>query len=303
MKNNNSVLVGVDYSEPSDNAIREAARLAAWDGTQLVAVNILDERTLERAKDEIKLDEARMIEAQQRRLDRHIEAILGPGHGVRCEFLVGHPFRGMVTLCEQFHIGLIVLGSHGLVDDNPYRVGTLATRCIRKAKPNVLLVRDWQEGAFRRVCACIDFSENSREAAGSAVRIARQDVAELDFLHVHLPMTSLLGDPGFLMSEMPTAAPEQEAEVVRSMDEKLKVFGAEVADGYQHETHVVTSSLLRAGIIDYLESSSPDLVVLNTRGHTAIRNLLIGAAAEKIIHEVNCSTLVVKPAEFGYTLD
>ena len=33
----NSVLVGIDYSEPSDNALREAARIAAWEGADLIA--------------------------------------------------------------------------------------------------------------------------------------------------------------------------------------------------------------------------------------------------------------------------
>lgn len=299
-----SVLVGVDYSEPSDNALREAARIAAWDGADLLALNVLDERVLERARREIELPVDDVLSEAARRLERHVEAILGPGNeAVRCEFVVGHPFKVMVEVAERHAVDLIVLGAHGVIRDEPYRVGTLATRCIRKAKPNVLIVRDWQEGPFEKVCACIDFSEPSCDAGAIAVHIAQQDEAALDFLHVHQPVGGLVAEPGFAVGGVPVYSPEHDAAVVSQLEQSLDKLGAKIAAGCPHETHVFTQMSLRRGIIDYLNESKPDLVVLNTRGHTQIRNLLIGSAAEKIIHEADCSTLVVKPHGFHYELN
>ena len=299
-----SVLVGIDYSEPSDNALREAARIAAWDGADLVALNVLDVRVLDRARKEIDLPVDDVLNEAERRLGRHVEDILGPGHeGVRCEFVVGHPFKEVVATAEQISADLIVLGAHGVIRDEPYRVGTLATRCIRKTKPNVLIVRDWQEGPFEKVCACIDFSDPSRDAATIALHIAQQDEAALDFLHVHQPIGGLVAEPGFAVGGIPIYSPEHDAAAVRNLDDKLAKLAGKLTDGCPHQTHVYTHTSLRGGIIDYLKESEPDLVVLNTRGHTQIRNLLIGSAAEKIIHEADCSTLVIKPDGFHYDLD
>ncbi len=227
------------------------------------------------------------------------------GHpGVRSEFVLGHPFKEMVAMANQIDADLIVLGSHGVIrEDEPYRVGTLATRCIRKAKPNVLIVRDWQDGPFEKVCACIDFSQPSRDAAMAALHIAQQDEAELDFLHVHLPLRSLAADPGLGLGGMPVYSAADDAELLKQIQGKLARFADEVADGCPHGSHVYSEFSLRRGIVDYLKASSPDLVVINTRGHTQIRNLLIGSAAEKIIHEADCSTLVIKPDGFRYELD
>ena len=305
MKALRSVLVGIDYSEPSDNALREAARIAAWDGADLVALNVLDENILDRARCEIDLPVESVLAEAERRVKRHVEEILGPGHaGVRSQFVLGHPFKAMVAVAEQIDADLIVLGSHGIIhDDEPYRVGTLATRCIRKAKPNVLIVRDWQDGPFEKVCACIDFSEPSRDAAKAALHIAQQDEAKLDFLHVHLPLRSLATHPGLGLGGMPVYSAEEDAEVLKQIQAKLASFADEVAEGCPHVSHVYSEFSLRRGIVDYLKASSPDLVVINTRGHTQIRNLLIGSAAEKIIHEADCSTLVIKPDGFRYELD
>ena len=305
MKALKCVLVGIDYSEPSDNALREAARIAAWDGADLIALHVLDERVLERAQREIELPVDDVLGEAERRLEQHVEDILGPGHeGVRCEFVVGHPFKEMVAMSKTANVDLIVLGSHGVIrEDEPYRVGTLATRCVRKAKPNVLLVRDWQEGPFEKVCACIDFSEPSRDAGLAAVHIAQQDEAALDFLHVHLPIRTLIADPGLGLGGTPLYTAEEDAEMVKQVEEKLGRLADEISDGCPHECHVSSQFGLRKGIIDYVKDSAPDLVVLNTRGHTQIRNLLIGSAAEKIIHEADCSTLVIKPDGFRYDLD
>jgi nucleotide-binding universal stress UspA family protein len=48
MKNLKSILVGIDFSKPSDNAVVEAERIALWNGAKLTAVRILDEAILER---------------------------------------------------------------------------------------------------------------------------------------------------------------------------------------------------------------------------------------------------------------
>ena len=298
------VLVGVDFSEPSDNALREAARIAAWDGADLVALNVLDERILDRARREIELDMDDVLSEAASRLDRHVEDILGPGKElVRCEFVVGHPFKELAATADRCGAELIVLGAHGIIRDEPYRLGTLATRCVRKMKQNVLIVRDWQEGPFEKICACVDFSEPSRDAAAIAVHIAQQDEAALDLLHIHQPVGGLLAEPGFAVGGVPIYSPEHDEAVVANLGESLAKFGGKMAGSLPHETHVFTQMSLRGGIVEYLKKSNPDLVVLSTRGHTKIRNLLIGSAAEKIIHEADCSTLVVKPDGFHYELN
>ena len=40
MKNLKNILVGIDYSPASDNALREAARIAAWDDANLHATTV-----------------------------------------------------------------------------------------------------------------------------------------------------------------------------------------------------------------------------------------------------------------------
>ena len=78
---------------------------------------------------------------------------------------------------------LLVLGATG-ESLLPHGTGTLATKCLRKASAKVMLVHASQVRPYRRVLACVDFSETSRVAVAQALHVADQDQAEVHLLHV-----------------------------------------------------------------------------------------------------------------------
>ena len=95
----------------------------------------------------------------------------------------GAPLDVLLQESRTRHADLLVLGVTG---DSllPYGAGTLATKCLRKSATKVLLVKQTHPRPFRRIVACVDFSETSREVVKHALRVAGQDQAELHFLHV-----------------------------------------------------------------------------------------------------------------------
>ena len=53
------------------------------------------------------------------------------------------------------------------------------------------------------------------------------------------------------------------------------------------------------GIIEYAREHHADLVVLGTRGRSNLRYVLLGSTAERVIREMECSILAVKPSGFS----
>jgi universal stress protein E len=51
-------------------------------------------------------------------------------------------------------------------------------------------------------------------------------------------------------------------------------------------------------IVDYADKNGIDLIVMGTIGRSGLSGLLIGSTAEKVIDQVNCSVLTIKPANF-----
>ena len=77
MKNLRKILVGIDFSEPSDNALREAARLARWDGADMVILNVLDQEVLKRAGREISIPTDQMVAGAEKQMREHVSEVIG----------------------------------------------------------------------------------------------------------------------------------------------------------------------------------------------------------------------------------
>ena len=181
-----TILVGVDFSECSRCALEQAVRLARWNNAGLNVIHVMDSSALDDSLTRLppELDELRRINREHaigRLADWTKEAGAPDGHSR--EVMNGVPLDVLLQESRTRRVDLLVLGITG---DSllPYGAGTLATKCLRKSATKVLLVKQTHPRPFRRIVACVDFSETSNEVVKQALRVAGQDQAELHFLHV-----------------------------------------------------------------------------------------------------------------------
>lgn len=294
-----TVIVGIDYSDNSERALREASRIANWMDSKLVCLHVIEDEILQEFRGTPTFDESGVLDSALRRLELHVANTVGAGHDIECKAVIGHPFKECLASIDATGADLLVLGSHGLKKDNPRRVGTLASRCIRKAPVDVLLVRQVQDGPFRSILACVDFSENSLRAAYRAADIAVQDNAALELYHVYRSPIYIASEAGGLGPVLPpidsVQAKAQLKEKLNGLAEKISVYG----DNLEVRTEVIEHASVSAAIVERIEENAVDLVVLGTRGRTGMKILLMGTTAEHIIHDAPCSALAVKPEGFG----
>jgi nucleotide-binding universal stress UspA family protein len=184
---------------------------------------------------------------------------------------------------------LLVLGVSGS-SMIPMGAGTLATKCLRKVPAKVMLVHERQAGPFRRIVACVDFSEQSREAVTQALRVAEQDHADVHFLHV---FTGSWGRYALV----PDAWEVDEAKAAqyrRALELRLREF---VGDTGTRPVHfAVTEAASHGhGIAEYARRMHADLLVLGTNGRSNLGYVLLGSTVERLLREIPCSALVVRP--------
>lgn len=287
------IVVGVDFSPNSRQAIREAVRLRRDAHTGVVAVHIMEKSLVEDLKKHAKMTEEEIQRQAESRLAHWLAEILGSDHGVASEAVVGHPFEGIMSAVDRHQADLLVLGSRGLEAATGHP-GAVASKCIRKTPINVLLVRRAHDGPFRRVVACLEFTETSARALDCAMAVAAADSAICEALHIHVPL--VLGDLAL--------DPFPPSESVRLHDsrhlaarEEFEAFLAEHGqprDGATAIANFQTAASPTDGIIDHLRESKADLAVLGTRGRSGLRAFLLGTTAERLVHEAPCSLLVVK---------
>ena len=286
-----TILVGVDFSECSRCALEQAVRLARCNDARLSVIHVVDASApdLSPAEFQAELDELRRVNREHaiRRLAEWTREAGAPIEHSR-EVMNGTPLDVLLEQSRSRHADLLVLGITG---DSllPYGAGTLATKCLRKSATKVLLVKQTHPRPFRRIVACVDFSETSKEVVKHALRVAGQDQAELHFLHVFQAEWNNWSSRDLLAS-----LPDFEKNYRAILESNLRQFAA-VPPETTALYSVAQAKTHGHGIAEYCRSLDADLVVIGNRGQTTLKYILLGSTVERLLREIPCSVLVVRP--------
>lgn len=283
------IVIGIDFSQNSRQALREAMRLQQDNHTGLVAVHIIEQMVVDELVKHANMTADSVRLQSEQCLRRWITEVAGQGHAVLGEAVIASPFEGLMHAVDRHHADLLILGSRGREADTGHP-GAVASKCIRKAPVPVMLVRRKHEGPFKRVVACIEISDPSRVVLDFAVAVAASAAATCEALHVHAPIS--FGD--LALDPFP---PGDALRIEESRDSVARAgFDAFMADRAASGVTPVfrVASGVTDAIIDYLLETDADLAVLGTRGRTGLRAFLLGTTAERLVHESPCSILVVK---------
>ncbi len=294
MKKFANIVVGVDFSESCDRAFEEANRIANWDGANLFAIHVLDETIADHLGEGGDSARSRLTSEADMELAEHVKQLLGDRGKATPEFIIGSPFRELARCVDEHDGDLLVLGS----GHDPSHVGAVASKCIRRIGCDVLLVRERQREAFRHIVVCVDFSSNSKKALDEAIRIAKQDGARLDLVHVHRPITDLLAERSYFTAIVPDLSRDVDEVALEGIHRDLDQLAAAArAEGIETRCVVERCVDFRKAIIDYLRASGADLVVMGTQGRSKLKSMILGTTAERVLNHAPCSVLAIKPRD------
>ena len=137
------ILVGVDFSPPSDGALELAIEMALRHEAELTLLHVYQlpgfafPETVVPAPPEL-LD--RMVEDNRRHLETLAERARAAGVKTTVELLPGAPFVELVRRGRE-GFDLIVVGTHGRTGLRHALLGSVAEKVVRKSTVPVLTVR------------------------------------------------------------------------------------------------------------------------------------------------------------------
>jgi universal stress protein E len=287
-----SILVPVDFSTGSRSALEQAARLAGLNGASLHVLHVVDTAAVASMAGARHLSFERQstiaAEGAREALARWLAQSGAPADR-QITIIVGVPLHEILEHVKVLNPDLLVAGITG-AGESASGTGSLAQRLARKVPTKVLLVRADHPNAFRKIVACIDFSATSREVAVQAHRVAVQDGARVDFLHVW--QEPWLSTP---YSYLASVAAEFIKERQQHLRATLKQFVSETAPDIESSQVLVNEPNYANGIATHAEKAGADLIVIGAKGKTNLRYVLLGSTAERLLRNLPCSLLVVKP--------
>jgi nucleotide-binding universal stress UspA family protein len=275
------ILVAVDGSESSRNALTQAFRLAVDEKCWITVTSVVPPY-----EGEIEILGIKDIKAA---LKKPCDDALGEAHRLAdaervliktvCE--EGEVHERIVDLAEAENCDLIVMGRRGRRRST--FIGSVTARVIGHTQREVLVVPDGTAVGWKTIVLATDGSKYSAAAAERAVAFAQSYGGGLKVISA---------------ADVP---PEFYAEAPQAVDDlvrKAKKFVADVkkqaeAAGVPAETFVGESEAYQA-VNNLAREQKADIIILGSHGRTGLRRLLMGSVTEKVIGYAPCPVLVVK---------
>lgn len=260
-----SVLAAADFRRQPDPAVQNGARLARLTGAHL--------HVLHAVSDTARVDEQAIREQLPSGSELSVQR--GEPHEVIAD--------GAVTIGAD----VIVLGPRVARSPISGLLGTTAERVIQASRVPCLVSNAPLAEEPHRVLLAVDRSIPSREAMRVCAALTRQLAGNRMDVHVHLLNISAFAQPGRRWGPGWID--------LKKYAEKMQAAVA---------TAVVTHGVLSApmpvdGILNRLDSSSPDLLIMGTHGLGTVGRLLMGSVARGVARAAAVPLLLVPPAADG----
>jgi nucleotide-binding universal stress UspA family protein len=285
-----SILCPVDFSEPSDLALKYAAAGArAFDAT-LVVFHVarfeLPAYFTAAQSDALSRQHQAQLKEAKNFLRLQVRKVLGgetPGVRLQFETADAHPLDAILAAAKKRRADLIVMGTHGRGGARRLWLGSVVENVVRQADVPVFVVRQKQHefintadpqsapGLATILCP-VNFSETSRSALRHAVSLAQQFKARLI-----VPCIIESGDERSM------------AEAKRELPVWLNEATAAECD-----TEIVTKRGQAAEqIVSLAAETKADLVVMGAQYRSSLQTWLSGDTTESVLRHAPAPVLVV----------
>lgn len=287
------ILAATDFSETADAALDWASELARLQGGRLElihAVSVPPALPGFVAPGAVFDEEVRA--AAESRLNRAAARLRETGGEVSTHLGIGTPSQVILSHAAELPAAAIVMGTRGLTGLRHLLLGSTTERVMHRAPCPVLSVHPDDRGHHRPIRSILvptDFSEDAELAIDAAHRLLaplEQD-ARLVLLHAYnLPIEYTAYGP------IPTSInflKDTGLEAERRLEETRERL---LREG------LVVETVAREGdpadvIDDEAGKRGVDLIAMGTHGGSALRHLLIGSTAARVIQHAPCPVMTI----------
>lgn len=280
------ILLATDLSPRCDRALDRAVSLARTCEASLIIAHALEDiEGVLRNQPPLPSWRRPTDSAQlaKRRITRDIAA-----SGMKnFEILVerGEPADVIANAAQAQGVDLILTGVARDEMFGRFALGTTIERLLRKTTIPLLVVKNRVRGPYMKVVAAIDFSDSSRQALLTAMRLF-PDKAFSVFHGCEVPMAHMAAKPAGYEDQCRQAAAAEWAMFLQTL---------EIPDARRWALRPLIEYGRPAPLLrEYVDEHDVDLLVLGTRGRGVIMDVLIGSVAKEILSEVSCDALVVR---------
>jgi len=219
------------------------------------------------------------------------------GVAAQSAFTFGKPWREIIRRVISNQHDLVVVSTRDLGAASRLLFGSTAMKLLRKCPCPVWVTKPAPEPDVANILVPSDLTDVAAHALDVAVSAGQLMNARLHVLHAaEFEFEHRVWLTGVPQERLESYRKETRSQSERELQEQL------AATDYRTLTHGVQIQVVDGPadqvILQTIEEQHIDLLVMGTAARTGFPGLLIGNTAERLLPELSCSILAVKPADF-----
>lgn len=299
MRDIETILVPIDFSEYAKAAMYEAIGLAQRCGARLHLLHVMP--TLGVAGDLLRRDLPDVLvelrDAAARKLQKAEQTVKGRDVEVTAAIAEGDCVRQILDTAAKCGANLIVMGTHGYSGLKHVILGSVAERTLRHAPCPVMAVK-FHEGdeitarvSFQTIVVPVDGSLAAERAIEVATQLARTETAaRIILLHAY-----------FVPADLVVLRRDRSVEFLKRLGTSARahleaLLSRVEAEGVACEIRVLDGTPVPV-IHDVVKAESANLIVMGTRGRTGLAHAALGSIAERVVRTATCPVVTVRRDE------
>ncbi len=247
-----------------------------------------------------------MLDGYNEQIETLTDDIHQRGIDVKSKIATGTPFLEIIRQVLRDEHDLVILAAEGKGGLKERLFGSTSMHLMRKCPCPVWVVKPEKKAKYKRILAAVDtataFLEPGRESLNPMIMQlassqARMDKSELHIVQVwtmvyenHIKARGLLGESAIHQLRKDTK--QQYSGRVNSLVADIDLKGI-----ITHK-HLIRNDDAGRAIIKLVKNKKINLLVIGSVCRTGLAGFFIGNIAEKVLSEVNCSVLTIKPKGF-----
>ncbi|MFT4557960.1 MAG: universal stress protein E [Porticoccaceae bacterium] len=305
MKRFQNILVNVDTRFEEHPALQWAVRLAEHNQAKVKLVDVIPDLSwiARLAMPDAEHTKQVLADDKRRKLESLAASLREQGVDVTTTVLSGKTsFAIMHEVLKSGH-DLVLRVTKGSHSQKRGFFGTTSMRLLRKCPCAVCLVRPDVPPRFNRILSAIEaaphdlgHSRMNKTIMELGMSIAEYEKGQLHVVHAWDVFAASVLKSRLKPGEFERIQQKAEAEVAVALDNVLSPYQL----SHQSDRVHLLDDPMGAGhaISELTKQQNIDLVVMGTIARTGVAGTLMGNTAERVLDQIECAVLTIKPDEF-----
>lgn len=273
------ILVPVDFSQPSENALRVAAKLAKKNNAKILTLHVVELAESLFGSGQFNVDNEEIVffmKLAKKKFEEFLDKDFLKDVDVIHDIEVGSTTFAINDVVEKQNIDLIVMGSQGVSGIEEVMIGSNTEKVVRHSEIPVLVVKnDIKDFNFKKVLFATNFDLKNVKAYNKAKEFADSFDAQMKLVYINMPGNQ------FYSSE--------------EIRDHMRKFLNEVEIPLNNENvKIYNDYSIQEGVLNAARFEKFDLIAIPTHGRKGLAHFFNGSIGEDVVNHSNLPVMTFK---------